>query len=189
MAPEALPLSQPAKVLPRVARAMRAISVFAAAESIAIGVLVLIGWALDIDRIKRILPGLVAMNPMTAIGFICLGLALALRNRARRLMVVFALVAAAIGAIKVASILAGFDAVIDHILFAAKVDVADRGIPNRIAPNTALNFLLLGVALATLDRSFRRIWPAQFLTAVAAMASLLALTGYAYGVRSFYVIG
>jgi diguanylate cyclase (GGDEF)-like protein len=43
--------------------------------------------------------------------------------------------------------------------------------------------------MATIDRSLRRIWPAQFLTAVAGMSSLLALMGYAYGVRSFYGIG
>jgi diguanylate cyclase (GGDEF)-like protein len=58
-----------------------------------------------------------------------------------------------------------------------------------MAPNSAINFLLIGLALATIDRGFRRIWPAQFLTVVAAMSSLLALMGYAYGVKSFYGIG
>lgn len=40
------------------------------------GELVLIGWTFDIELLKRILPGFVAMNPLTAIGFILTGSAL-----------------------------------------------------------------------------------------------------------------
>jgi diguanylate cyclase (GGDEF)-like protein len=59
-----------------------------------------------------------------------------------------------------------------------------------MAPNTALNFVVLGVALWAMDRAvgpFR--WLAQLLAVMAAMTSLLALMGYAYGLRSFYGIG
>lgn len=40
-------------------------------------------WWVNIELLKRIMPGLVAMNPMTAVGFICLGLALAFHIRGR----------------------------------------------------------------------------------------------------------
>ena len=59
-----------------------------------------------------------------------------------------------------------------------------------MAPNTAVNFILLGVALVIIDRPGARIrWAAQLLAVTAAMTSLLALMGYAYGLRSFYGIG
>jgi hypothetical protein len=32
--------------------------------------LVLIGWTFDVDLLKRVIPGLVAMNPMTALTFL-----------------------------------------------------------------------------------------------------------------------
>lgn len=190
----ALP-GDPETIQPRVAQTLRAIARFASALALTAGVLVLIGWARDIEPLKRIIPGFVAMNPMTAIGFICLGssLAIALRRApspaTRRIGEALAILAALIGFLKLLTIVSPVDAGIDRLLFQARLDAADRGLPNRMAPNTALNFLLVGGALASIERSFRRIWPAQFLTVVAAMSSLLALMGYAYGVKSFYGIG
>ena len=187
--------AEPATILPRVAQTLRAFAQFASALALIAGVLVLIGWSQDIDPLKRIIPGLVAMNPTTAIGFICLGVSLAIalqRDPAakwRRIGVALALVAAFAGFAKIMTIVSPIDLGIDRLLFATKLDASDRGLPNRMAPNTALNFLLLGVALASIERSFKRVWPAQFLTVVAAMSSLLALMGYAYGVKSFYGIG
>jgi diguanylate cyclase (GGDEF)-like protein len=59
-----------------------------------------------------------------------------------------------------------------------------------MAPNTAANFVLLGSAIVLLDRRVGRIhWPSQWVTAVAAMTSLVALTGYLYGISAFYGIG
>ena len=57
-----------------------------------------------------------------------------------------------------------------------------------MAPASALNLFLIGVSLLVLD--FRRCYPvAQLLTLVAALVSLTALIGYAYGVESLYGIG
>ena len=68
--------------------------------------------------------------------------------------------------------------------------MADFGRPNRVAPNTALNFVLLGAALLFIDRAFGRFrWPSQLFALIATMTSLLALMGYGYGLRSFYGIG
>ncbi len=196
MAIPAAPLAVPPEmILPRVAAALRTISRAASLIPLAIGVLVLIGWWANVEFLKRIVPGLVAMNPTTAIGFFCLGVALALEARktpsesSHRIARSLALLAALIGLIKIIAIVTPLDLGIDRILFHDKLLTADNGLPNQMAPNTALNFLLLGMAVAIIDRTFRRIRPAQLLTVIAAMSSLLALTGYASGLESLYGIG
>ena len=55
----------------RSGRAVTALSLLV----IIVGILVLFGWALDLELLKRIFPTLVAMNPVTAVAFILLGLA------------------------------------------------------------------------------------------------------------------
>ena len=97
-------------------------------------------------------------NAATGAGFILIGLALALVSRVEAGEVI-AVVVVLIG-------IAGFAS---------------------MAPNTAINFVLLGLALATIDRKLGRVqWPAQYLALLSAMISLFALMRYAYGVGSFY---
>jgi diguanylate cyclase (GGDEF)-like protein len=181
---------EPVMILPRLVAALRVVARAASVFTIVAGILVLIGWWADIEFLKRIMPGLVAMNPATAAGFLCLSISLALQFREEsRAGRVLALIAALIGWIKLLAILSIVDLGIDQLLFREKLAGSDFGLPNRMAPNTALNFVLLGTALLFLDRRIRRWWPSQFLTLVAAMSSVLALMGYAYGVKSFYGIG
>ncbi len=54
----------------------RAISRVAGCAVAALGVAVLIGWWVDSARLKSVVPGLVAMNPVTAIAFVLLSAAL-----------------------------------------------------------------------------------------------------------------
>ncbi|HEY4639799.1 MAG TPA: EAL domain-containing protein [Thermoanaerobaculia bacterium] len=182
--PEITPM--PAELIePRIARALRKLSRATSALPVIAGVLVLAGWWLHIEFLKSIVPGLVAMNPVTAIGFICIGASLILltRHSHRFLANAFASIAMFIGIAKAVALLSLPDLALDRLFF------YDQLARNQMAPNTAINFLLIGLALITIDRSFHKIWPAQFLTVVAAMSSLLALMGYAYGVKSFYGIG
>jgi len=181
----------PDLTLPRVVTTLHRIAHAAGVIPIVVGVLVLIGWWRDIELFKRIAPGLVAMNPATAIAFIALGIALSLlahadrKKRATiRIAKLFAAFALVIAVLKLIAIVSPIDPGVDQILFRASLG------ENRMAPNTALNFLLLGAAILMIDRSLRRVhWPAQFLALATAMISLLALMGYAYGVQFFYGIG
>ncbi len=189
-------VNPPDLTLPRLVTALHRIARIAAILPIAAGVLVLFGWSLQIESIKRIIPGLVAMNPATAIAFILLGVSLLLLARGDGApMKIGKAVAAAvvlIACIKLLAIVSSIDLQIDQIFFRDRLDRADGGLPNRMAPNTALNFLLLGAALLLMDRPLRRVGPSgptQVLAVIAAMSSLLALMGYAYGIRSFYGIG
>ena len=60
------------------------------------------------------------------------------------------------------------------------------GQPNRMSPNTAAAFVLVGLALMLLDARTRRrgVRPAQLLALAAGLIALLALIGYAYSAAS-----
>jgi diguanylate cyclase (GGDEF)-like protein len=187
---------EPDLTLPRVAATLRAAARIASLVPVLAGVIALVGWAADVETFKRIVPGLTAMNPTTAIGFLCLGWSLAvltqgaappLRTAARA----FAVVAIVFGASRIVALLGVMDLQLDRLFFREKLALADFGRANQMAPNTAANFVLLGTALIALDRpgGSRLRWSAQFLAVTAAMTSLLALMGYAYGLPSFYGIG
>ncbi len=163
--------------------------------AVGVGVLVLCGWAWDQDALKRILPGFVAMNPLTAVGFALAGAALILlRPRGRALArdaawwgaQLMAVLVMAIGGVKLIEYGTGVEIGLDRWLFTEHLDVSGQA-PNRIAPNTALNFVLCGLALLVLDvRTSRGRKPAEFLGLAVALISLLAVIGYAYRVQWLY---
>jgi signal transduction histidine kinase len=163
----------------------------ASALAICVGVLVLAGWFFDLEVLKRVLHGFAAMNPATAISFTVAGFALAAsirQNQAeagRRLATTLSAIVLFIGLAKLIGIAANWHPNIDEWLFALKVTAAEREMPNRMAPNTALNFVLVGLSLLTLDVSTRRFSPSQAFAILAGFGALLPITGYVYGVQSF----
>ena len=185
----------PDLTLPRVASALRTTARIGGVVPVMVGALVLIGWAADIELLKRIGPTLTAVNPTTAIGFICLGCSLAILCRRtsswmRRIAIALALVPVLLGVSRLLALVGLWDWELDRLLFRDSLAAADFGRPNRMAPNSAGNFALLGTALVTIDRGIGRLrWAAQLLAVMAAMTSLLAIMGYAYGLPSFYGIG
>jgi hypothetical protein len=111
-----------------------------------LGVLVLIGWIYDIPALIRLEP---ASNPMVAnaaVGFVLSGLALILisaqRPRAASACAVWSL---ATGALTLAEYGLSTDLGFDQILLADRINAS--GHPGRLAPNTALAFILCGCAL------------------------------------------
>ena len=196
--PEEAPFERPepgSASVPGLVSFLEAFSRSSSIVAILAGWMVLTGWALDVDVLKRVLPGLVAMNPITAIGFILAGVSLWLLQaeradrRARRAASACAVVVALIGLFKLLQLLFGVEFGIDQILFPGKLEAesALTGLPNRMAPNTALNFFLLGCAILFLDNRTRRGgWPAQYMVLSVAVVSVLALIGYLYGVTYLY---
>jgi PAS domain-containing protein len=151
------------------------------------------GWALNIPILRSMLPRFVAMNPVTALCFGLVGLSLMLLSsipdygisRRERIAKALVLFVGLIGALKVASYAFGFDIGLDHWFFANKLEI--QVTPNRMAPNTALNFSLLSLAILVLEfDSARRILASQIFAMMAGVLSLLAIIGYAYGVTAFY---
>ncbi len=172
-----------------------AFSALAGGVAVLVGGLVLVGWTLDIGIFKRILPGLVSMNPATAVSLVLVGLCLWLLRReetaraARGLAAGLALAVCLIGIAKLVGISLGWEGGVDVLLFRQdlEAEAATTGLPNRMAPNTALNCLLIGGALLLIDRPTRGgRWPTQWLALLSAAASALALIGYLFGTEALY---
>jgi hypothetical protein len=176
-------------------RSLKSFARVASALAVLVGGLVLLGWALDIEVLKSVRPGLTSMVPNTALAFILAGASLGLSlatpsgrglSYAARAC---ALAVALIGLVSLCEYLFGWDLGIDQILF--RDPRPEHGIPpGRMAPATALAFVLVGSALLCLTLEDRRVrLLTQGLAAGAAVVGLVALTGYLFGASSLYTFG
>src|SRR5579875_2195699 len=159
----------------------------AGAGVIVVGVLVLVGWAVGVPVLTSVVPGLVPMNPATAVAFMLAGLSLLCLRRPgvagswRRLGRAAALAVVALALLRLGGYVGGRDVGIDMLLFHDRL-LAVPYAPNRMAPNTAVCFLLIGAALALLDvRLGRSIYPTQSLAMLTGVFGLITIGGYAYG--------
>ncbi|MFA6014372.1 MAG: EAL domain-containing protein [Gallionellaceae bacterium] len=151
--------------------------------------LALLGWALDIDFLKRGMSSSVAMNPTTAVCMILLALEairMSTRNdhvalfRAGQLIVIIVI---AISTMKLGDILFGSSFAIDQQLFSSKIG-AESDHPSRMAPNTAACFFVLGWAMQLMRaRSEAAVFRAQLLALTAMLLALLALIGHLFDQR------
>jgi len=155
-----------------------------------VGVVVLCGWAADIVWLKSVVPGFIAMNPLSAICFSAVGISLLiLRDRAASGTRLFfarsaALAIAFIGGLRLGAYIWDFNFDVDRLLFMGSLG------DNRMAPNTAICFLLSGLTLVLLDVvTWRGPRPAQMLALIVATIALMSLVGYGYGADSLYQIG
>lgn len=160
-----------------------------------IGVLVLAGWQFHIDFIKYPIPGLVAMNPTTALGFIAISgsfllLAASKTNQlAHRAGYVLAGMALLIALLRLEDFLLTPELNIDMILFSGKLaEDSPSNLSSRMAPNTAASFLLSAVSLFFIHTRKWRIEAAQSIAFLIVVISLFSILGYLYEVKEFYGI-
>ena len=156
----------------------------------AIGLCSLAGWVLDIDSLKRVLPGLAAMKFNTALSFVLAGAGLWGRQRPSVRLALGALVAL-LGALSLGEYLAGLNLGIDQLFVRDVVAPSEEVFPpGRMAPSTALCFLSLGVALTgsggaqhqRASHATRRIGPAaELLALVATVIAGLSLIAFPTG--------
>src|ERR1019366_3042594 len=156
--------------------------------------LVLAGWVLDNPLLKGAWPGQVAMKANTAVGLALAAITLWLLAcqtvsiRRQRVTLGCALVIVALGVVTLAEYLLRTDLGIDQLLFRDLVLPAGTSNPGRMAPEAAVNFVLLGAALVCMPR--QRLMPAaQGLAVLVALIGLFNLIGYIYGTTVFYGFG
>lgn len=167
---------------------------FLAVIVLVIGVLVLVGWELDIDILKRMVPGLVAMNPVTATCMILSVISFFLLNKKKEsrtsilLGYTLALFIIFIGGFKILDLIYDFNVKPDMFLFTEKIrSTVIYGRPNFMAPNTAVCLVLTGAALLFINiESKTKLLPFQLLAVLASFMGLLSILGYIYQVKSFY---
>ncbi|HKQ62235.1 MAG TPA: PAS domain S-box protein [Candidatus Polarisedimenticolaceae bacterium] len=166
---------------------LRAVSRGAAGAVVAVGAAVLVGWVFDVRALKSVAIGLATMKANTALAFALAGCSLWLqtprpRPRRRRIGRSCAAAVLLLGAMTLVEYLVGVDSWFDQALFA---DPAPSLNPGRMAPSTALLFVLAGAALLLLDAPRRR-WISSALALTGLGTALFALVGYAYGVEALY---
>ncbi|MEO5794070.1 MAG: GGDEF domain-containing protein [Rhodoferax sp.] len=166
---------------------------FAALIPAIVGTLALLGWLLGIDGLTRIAPNFVAMNPVTALCTMASSAALLISHaplpyaRALRTSLLLSAAAGLCAALKLLEIAFDWQLGVDTWISHAQLDAA-AGMPNRMAPNTALILLLLNTAMVCLILG-RAVVAAQLMLLLSAALALLAIVGYTYSVASFYGMG
>lgn len=169
---------------------LTSVAVFSGILAVATGIIGLCGWIFKITLLKTLFPGQIAIKANTTICLILIGTALLLRIRpggqGRRKPVLQATakalssLVAAVGAVSLLEGLLGWDARIDQFLFVENPAQAVGSLrPGLMSPISALDFVLLGLAITVLDwRIRRRYSTAQWLAVLAATAASFGLLNF-----------
>ena len=173
----------------------RDVSHWSGVTAFCVGAGALAGWVLDIGVLKSILPGWVEMKANTAVAFVLMGVALLTlapprssgRSRISTSLSLFGracgLCVGLVGLLSLSEYVFGWNPGFDQWLFVEPAGAVGTTNPGRMAPDTALCFALLAVALELLRRprssKVSLVAAASFgavVTAVAASAILLYAT-------------
>jgi PAS domain S-box-containing protein len=152
---------------------------------------VLLGWLADVERLAHPFGGTADMKVNAALSLVLAAVAFALivwRRASRAARVAGRACAAAVVAIAAATLLEAIldrDFGIDQLLADAAAGI-DGSAPGRMAPQTAVSLLLVGLALLVLQPSAGPRRPARALALAAAIPPALALIGYASATTSLY---
>lgn len=159
----------------------------------ALAVVVLIGWLSGLVALRQPFDGSPSVKPNTAICFLLSAVSLYLctlrpTRDLQRIGRLLASVVLVLAALTLVEYLGSVDLGIDQALFRdpdSKLTVH----PGRMAPNTALCFLLISIFLISFDAAS---WVAKrmraFLLISAGGLTVFAVVGYAYGIRQLYAV-
>jgi two-component system cell cycle sensor histidine kinase/response regulator CckA len=165
-------------------RRWKAVVQFGCFFVMATAVATLAGWSWDVEVLKCWMPGLKAMNPLSALGLLAAAEALRQRliDRSRLLPWCLALVPLTLGALHLLDSRIGWHLEIDRILFSTSIGV------HRMTPSTAFALVLLGASLLTIDVRLARCYPAEVFAILGVSRSLIAIVGWIHGATSLYLI-
>jgi PAS domain S-box-containing protein len=155
----------------------------AGALAVLAGGLVLAGWTLDLAALKSLLPGWVSVKPNAALAFILTGIALLLSTinpqfstASSRLARLCGWLAGLIGLLTLCEYAFGWNPGFDQWLFGEPADAVGTSHPGRMAPDTALCFMLLAAGLENACGSRKT---SRTLVALAILGSLVTTVALA----------
>ena len=157
---------------------------------------VLLGWLIDHDGLRSVLPGLTTMKANTALGLLVLSIGLGSvracpdRTATRAWTGLAAgLLVLALGLATLAQYILRIHLGIDELLF-RDPDTTSAPFNGRMSPATALSFVCLGAATLVLHLARGRgVLLAHCAALLPAAIGALSIIGYAYGVERLYNFG
>lgn len=155
-----------------------------------IGAVAFMGWVFGIDALKRIHPAWVAMKPNTALCLMLAGLAVVLlRDESvsgfrRRLGMGCGFIITLVGFWALGECIGWWKPSIDDVLFHGSAAEAGGSFRGRMGLASAVNFVLIGLAVLLLDVRLRRnSWPAQVCALATFTITFLNFLVYFYPVE------
>lgn len=175
---------------------IRRLTKYFAGIVITIALLTLIGWQFDIELLKRPIPHLVSMNPVSAILFIfsCSSFLLLVTGTISSQKIVAGRILASLvlltGLLRFISNYFDLIPSVDTLLFADKLNRGiGQSISSRMASGTAVNFMLTSICLLLLNYETRgKKMPSQIIALIIGLFALLFIIGYLYHVDAIYGI-
>ncbi|MBD2175845.1 GGDEF domain-containing protein [Pseudanabaena sp. FACHB-1998] len=157
-----------------------------------LGLLVILGWYTGIVIFIQINPQFVPMQFNTALGFVVTSLAMgALVNHRRDITKYTGLLVGILGGMTLIQHIFGVNLYIDELFMKHYITMATSA-PGRMAPNTALNFILVGMTLFCLGQKKLTINHLIFSSLLGSLTlglSMVALFGYMSRVEAAYSWG
>lgn len=162
------------------------VSTVASGVIVLMGLAVLVGWSTGSLFLESLLPGAVAMNPVTAVSFMFCGVCVLsiVANQPRRWTFVLSAVVVSIAALRLLVAIGGQDSGVDYVLFRSRMGLA--AVPNHMAPNTAACFVLFGISLLSIhvpEGPFGR--PSVFTALPGLIIACCAVLGYLNDAHEF----
>ena len=154
----------------------------AGALAVLVGGLVLAGWTLDLAALKSLLPGWVSVKPNAALAFILTGIALLLSTvnpqfstASSRLARLCGWLSGLIGLLTLCEYAFGWNPGFDQWLFGEPAGTVGTSHPGRMAPDTALCFMLLAAGLENACDSRKTRWTLVALAILGSLVTTVAL--------------
>ena len=170
---------------------------FSSLFSIGVGLVGLAGCLFHLLLLRTVLPGLIAIKANTAVCLILIGLSLwCLREQDKSTTVsatkwlgkTTAAIAVLVGLLSLVEFLGNWNFGVDQLLFTETASGAVGSVrPGLMSPVTALDLVLLGLALLFLDWTTRRhFWPSQVFSLVAGIIALFTLLDVVISPHAFH---
>lgn len=147
-----------------------------------IGVVVLMGWFLDIHILKTILPSMIPMKFNTALCFFLLGISFFFHTNDKFKIATSScfVIVSLIGLLTLIQYFFGLDLGIDELLLNDVRDAIATSSPGRMSPNTAFGFFILGIVLLFVRNQKLQLYVVICLT-LGLLGSLIGLFNYIFG--------